>query len=137
IEPFRAWTREVSYPFIRDMQAFPRGARIWHAHEERRMQTLETIIANGAREGAFQPVHARLAAGLILTTVQQAMEPDFAASVELSVNEAFEEWYRVLEFGLIRNASEAERAEALALASSDAPARRKPRTKSRRPSGNP
>lgn len=134
IEPLRTWTREVSYNFIRDMRAFPGGNRLWLAHEEKRKETFEEIIAQGTDEGAFHPVHARLAADLILTTVKRSLEPDFAASVGLSVNEAFEEWYRVLEYGLIRNATDAERAEAMALASSDAPARRAPRGKGRRPS---
>jgi len=132
IEPLRTWTREVSYHFVRDLQVFPGGHRLWLAHERKRMETLEAIIAAGARDGAFQPVHARLAADLILTTVKRALEPDFAASMGLSINEAFEEWYRVLEFGLIRNATDAERAEALVLASSDVPARRNLRAKGRR-----
>jgi len=135
IEPLRSWTREVSYQFIRDMRALPGGNKLWLAHERKRMETLEAIIDQGTREGAFQPVHARLAADLILTTVKRALEPDFAASVGLSVNDAFEEWYRVLEFGLIRNATDAERAEALAVASSDVSARRARRGKGRgRPS---
>jgi AcrR family transcriptional regulator len=133
IEPLRTWTREVSYNFIRDMRTFPGGNRLWLAHEDKRMETLETIITEGARAEAFHPVHARLAADLILTTVKRAMEPDFAASVGLSINDAFEEWYRVLEFGLIRNASDRDRAEALALASSDVPPRRNRRSPRRRP----
>ena len=133
VEPLRSWTREVSYHFIRDLRAFPGGNRLWLAHEEKRMETLEAIIAAGADAGAFQPVHARLAADLILTTVKRALEPDFAASIGLSVTDAFEEWYRVLEFGLIRNATDAERAEALALASSNLPSRRRPKP-ARRPS---
>jgi len=134
IEPLRIWAREVSYNFIRDMRAFPGGNRLWLAHEAKRMETLEAIIAEGAAAGAFHPVHARLAADLIMTTVKRAMEPDFAASVGLSVNEAFEEWYRVLEFGLIRNATQAERAEALALASSDRAARNRRANGRRQPS---
>ncbi|HZQ78627.1 MAG TPA: TetR/AcrR family transcriptional regulator [Acidimicrobiia bacterium] len=134
IEPIRRWTTEVSYHFVRDLQAFPGGKRLWLAHETKRMETLEEIIAAGAAEGAFQPVHARLAADLILTTVKRALEPDFAASMGLSINEAFEEWYRVLEFGLICNATDAERAEAMAVVASDLPPRRNGRAKTRRPS---
>lgn len=131
IEPNRWWAQETSYKFVRDLHGFPGGQRLWHAHEKLRMDMLETIIEEGSGEGAFQPVHARLAADLILTTVKRAIEPDFAVSVGLSIPEAFEQWYRILEFGLIRSATDAERAGAIALASHDAPPKRSRTSKSR------
>jgi len=102
-QPIRLRTREASHKFVHDMRDFPGGYRIWLAHQHQRMATLEAIIDQGARAGAFQEVHSRLAADLMLTSVRRAIEPDFLVSVGLSLTEAFEEWYRILEFGLIRN----------------------------------
>ena len=102
-QPIRLRTREASHKFVHDMRDFPGGYRIWLAHQHQRMATLEAIIDHGAKAGAFQEVHSRLAADLMLTSVRRAIEPDFLVSVGLSLTEAFEEWYRILEFGLIRN----------------------------------
>jgi AcrR family transcriptional regulator len=110
-QPIRLRTREASHKFVHDMRDFPGGYRIWLAHQHQRMATLEAIIDHGAKAGAFQEVHARLAADLMLTSVRRAIEPDFLVSVGLSLTEAFEEWYRILEFGLIRNASVVAQAE--------------------------
>jgi len=104
-QPIRLRTREASHKFVHDMRDFPGGYRIWLAHQHQRMATLEAIIDQGAKAGAFQEVHSRLAADLMLTSVRRAIEPDFLVSVGLSLTEAFEEWYRILEFGLIRNAN--------------------------------
>jgi len=94
--------RDASYKFMRDVYAFPGGHRILMDHQQRRMDLLEAIIAAGVEADVFQPVHPRVAADLILSSVRRLVDPDFLASVGLSVAEATEEWYRILEFGLLR-----------------------------------
>ena len=111
-QPIRLRTREASHKFVHDMRDFPGGYRIWLAHQHQRMATLEAIIDHGAKAGAFQQVHSRLAADLMLTSVRRAIEPDFLVSAGLSLTEAFEEWYRILEFGLIRNADAVDQTSA-------------------------
>lgn len=91
----------ISYEFMRDVRAFPGGHRRLMEHQQLRIRVLEAIIAGGIEAGQFSAVDPRLAADLILTTLRRALEPDFLASVGLSLNDAFEEWYRILEFGLI------------------------------------
>lgn len=99
--PIETLTREASFKFVSDVQSFPAGYRIWLAHQQQRMAGLEAIIDAGSRAGVFQDVHARLVAELMLTSVRRIIEPDFLASVGLSLTDAFEEWYRVLEHGLV------------------------------------
>jgi AcrR family transcriptional regulator len=102
--------RDASYKFMRDVYALAGGYRMMLDHQQRRMACLEAIIAAGVKAGAYQDVHPRVAADLILSSVRRLVDPDFLASVGLSVAEATEEWYRVLEFGLLRPGTTAPRA---------------------------
>ncbi len=95
-------TKDASQRFMQDLRDFPGGYRILMDHQERRIEVLEAIIAGGVEAGDFEEVHPRLAAELILTSVRRAVEPDFLAAVGLTLAEAFDEWYRILEFGLIK-----------------------------------
>ena len=101
LDVVKARTRDASQRFMQDLHAFPGGHRILMDHQRRRIEVLEAIIAGSIEAGEFQNVNPRLAAELILTSVRRAVEPEFLASVGLSLADAFAEWYRILEFGLI------------------------------------
>jgi AcrR family transcriptional regulator len=98
----KSQTKDASHRFMHDLREFPGGYHILMDHQRRRIELLETIIAGGVEAGDFQEVHPRLAAELILTSVRRAVEPDFLENVGLTLAEAFDEWYRILEFGLIK-----------------------------------
>lgn len=95
-----------SYAFWRDMNNFPGGYRLLMAHQKQRIDGLERIVTQGIEAGAFRQVHPRLVSEFMLMCVRQIVEPDFTASVGLSVTDAVDEWYRIIEYGLIRRPSE-------------------------------
>lgn len=90
--------------FWRDLQGFPQGYQALIAHQRERVNGLEEMLTEGVRDGVFQCEHPRLISELFLTAVRQIVEPGFAASAGVTVQEAFEAWYRVVEYGLIGDA---------------------------------
>jgi AcrR family transcriptional regulator len=87
--------------FWRDLQGFPQGYQALIAHQEQRVSGLEEILAEGVRAGVFHCEHPRVISELFLTAVHRIVESGFASSTGVSVQEAFDVWYRVLEYGLI------------------------------------
>ena len=110
--PIETLTREASFKFVSDVQNLPAGSRIWRSHQRQRMAGLEAIIDAGSQAGVFQAVHARLVAELMLTSVRRVIEPNFLASVGMSLTQAFQEWYRILEHGLVIPSENGGRARA-------------------------
>lgn len=100
--------------FWRDLQGFPQGYQALIAHQRERVNGLEEMLTEGVRVGVFQCEHPRLISELFLTAVRQIVEPGFAASTGVSVQEAFEAWYRVVEYGLIGDACRAQTAGSVA-----------------------
>jgi AcrR family transcriptional regulator len=90
--------------FWRDLQGFPQGYDALIAHQGERVNGLEEILAEGVRTGVFQCEHPRVISELFLTAVHRIVEAGFASSTGVSVQEAFDAWYRVLEYGLIGDA---------------------------------
>lgn len=95
--------------FWRDLQGFPQGYQALIAHQEERVNGLEEILAEGVRTGVFECEHPRVISELFLTAVHRIVESGFAPSTGVTVQEAFDVWYRVLEYGLIGEAARAER----------------------------
>jgi AcrR family transcriptional regulator len=87
--------------FWQDLQGFPQGYEALIAHQELRVNGLEEILTEGVRTGVFQCEHPRVISDLFLTAVHRIVESGFASSTGVSVQEAFDAWYRVLEYGLI------------------------------------
>ncbi|HVE27191.1 MAG TPA: TetR/AcrR family transcriptional regulator [Sporichthya sp.] len=91
--------------FWRDLRSFPQGYEALIAHQRKRVTGLEEIITAGVAAGVFECEHPRLISELFLNAVRQIVEPDFALSAGVTVQEGFDAWYRVVEFGLIGSTS--------------------------------
>jgi AcrR family transcriptional regulator len=96
--------------FWRDLQSFPQGYEALIAHQRERVKGLEEILNEGIRLGVFRCEHPRLISELFLVAVRQLVEPGFASSAGVSVQEGFDAWYRVVEYGLIGDSSRNGRA---------------------------
>jgi AcrR family transcriptional regulator len=93
--------REASWEFVRDTRRHAASRRRLDQHQRSRVADLERLIEAGIRRGAFQGFHPRLVAELILVLIGRVFEPDLLASVGLSLGEAYDEAYRLVEYGLL------------------------------------
>jgi AcrR family transcriptional regulator len=87
--------------FWHDLGGFPQGYEALMVHQRKRVAGLEELILDGDRAGVFSCEHPRLISELFLSAVRQIVEPDFAESAGVTVQEAFDAWYRIVEFGLL------------------------------------
>ncbi len=94
-------TRKASAAFVRDLNTMESGLRRLRAHQLRRVEGLEKIVSEGVSEGAFADLHAKLVAEVLVTAAARMSDPGFLSQCGLSMSEAFEELFRLVEFGLI------------------------------------
>jgi len=100
--------RDTSFTFLRDLQNFPGGRRALLVHQERRVADLETIVTQGVKAGAFNKVNSAVAADILFVSMRRFIEPEFLAKVGLTMGEAMDEVYKLIEFGIIRTAASDE-----------------------------
>lgn len=93
--------RGASREFVRDMSRHLGSRRRLDHHQHLRVADVERLVQAGVREGAFQGFHPRIVAELILAMIAKIFEPDLLASVGLSLADAYEEAYRMVEYGLL------------------------------------
>lgn len=96
-----AAAREASWTFVRDIRLHPASQRRLMRHQRQRVTDLERLLEAGMREGAFRGLHPRMVAELLLAMIAKVFEPQLLADVGLSLAEAYDEAYRMVEFGLI------------------------------------
>ncbi|MBI2963852.1 MAG: TetR/AcrR family transcriptional regulator [Deltaproteobacteria bacterium] len=114
-----AAAREASWEFVRDIRLHPASQRLLLRHQRQRVTDLERLLEAGMRQGAFRGLHPRLVAELLLTMIGKVFEPQLLTDVGLSLGEAYDEAYRMVEFGLI------PRQPALGSVAGSAPRRRR------------
>jgi AcrR family transcriptional regulator len=103
-------TRGASAQFFRDVSRLPAAHRRLMSHQRERMLGLERLIERGVERGAFRGIHPRLVADMLLQVVPRLVDPDVLAQLGLSVSEAFEELYKIIEYGLLpRDAADGRR----------------------------
>lgn len=91
----------TSFAFWRDLKSFPSGNGILMSHQKLRIDGLEQLTRLGCESGSFRDVHTRLLSELMLRCVHLIVDPDFAASIGMPIEDAVDEWYRIIEFGII------------------------------------
>jgi AcrR family transcriptional regulator len=94
-------TRRAGQKFVRDLAVFPAGHQRLMRHQRERIAGLERLIEAGRAHGAFRDVHPKLVAEVLLLAVARMADPDFLASVDLSMSKAFEELYKIFSYGII------------------------------------
>jgi AcrR family transcriptional regulator len=106
--------REASWEFVRDMRRHPAAQRRLAAHQRQRVRDLERLLEAGVRNGAFHDLHPRMIAEILYVIIARVFEPDLLASVGLSLEQAYNEAYRMIEYGLLpRRRSHRARSDAI------------------------
>jgi AcrR family transcriptional regulator len=93
---------KVSVRFAEDLNEFPRGQRRRREHEDMMAAMIAEIISAGTEEGAFQPVHPRLTAEVLIRGADRIVQTSFLAHSGLSLSQAFMELHKFYLHGLLR-----------------------------------
>ena len=86
---------------IADIDKWEPARRLWQEHMRLRVDGLRHLIERGIATGVFRDLSPTLVAEMVFAGISRLREPDFYRASDLSLSEAFEEFYRMLLFALV------------------------------------
>ncbi len=91
----------ISVQFLKDVEDSATARSIFDRFQQARTVRLSQLIDEGVRQGVFAPCHGLVVSELILGAALRLRRPAFLAQADLTIEEAFQEFYRVLLGGLL------------------------------------
>lgn len=91
----------IGAQFLKDVENSVTARGIFDRYQQARTVRLSQLIDEGVRQGVFAPCHGLVVSELILGAALRLRRPDFLAQADLTIEEAFQEFYRVLLGGLL------------------------------------
>lgn len=88
---------------IADIDKWEPARRLWQEHMRLRVEGLSHLIEAGIEAGVFRDLSPSLVAEMVFAGISRLREPDFYRASDLSLSEAFDEFYRMLLFALERS----------------------------------
>lgn len=92
---------QLSTPFLEDLEAFPEAKKIFDNYQNLRVAHAQGLIEQGIRQGIFVPCHTLLVIEALRSAGQRLRHPDFLTQAGLTMDQAFEEFYRIFLGGLL------------------------------------
>jgi AcrR family transcriptional regulator len=92
-----------------DIAGFLPARRMLDEHQRCRMEGVRSIVVDGARRGVFRGLDPHLVAEVFTHAYRRVSQPDFLATANLSMTEAYSELSRLLRHGLLHAESERSR----------------------------
>ena len=94
-------TERATSTFFADVAALPEARRLFESHQQRRMEGIRDLVAQGARRGIFRGIDPHLVAEVFSGAYRRVSQPDFLAASSLSMAEAYAELSHLLRHGLL------------------------------------
>ncbi len=86
---------------IADIDKWEPARRLWQEHLRLRVDGLRHLLEAGIATGTFRELSPGLIAEMVFAGISRLREPDFYRVSDLSLSEAFDEFYRTLLFALV------------------------------------
>lgn len=99
----------MSAAFLKDIEEAAPSRSSFDAYQQARALGLAQLIDRGVNRGVFVPCHGQVVAETILGAALRLRRPTFLTTAGLTMEEAFQELYRVLLGGLLVDADRSER----------------------------
>lgn len=95
----------ISVQFLQDVEDSEPARTIFDNYQQARTMRLSQLIDEGVRQGVFVACHGLVVSELILGAALRLRRPAFLAQANLTIEEAFQEFYRILLGGLLADAT--------------------------------
>lgn len=95
----------IGVQFLKDVEDSAAARSIFDRYQQARTVRLSQLIDEGVHQGVFAPCHGLVVSELILGAALRLRRPAFLAQANLTIEEAFQEFYRVLLGGLLIDAA--------------------------------
>jgi AcrR family transcriptional regulator len=99
----------MSARFLKEVETSAPASAIFDRYQQRRTLGLSELVDDGVRKGVFVSCHGLVVSELILGAALRLRRPAFLANANLTLEEAFQEFYRVLLNGLLTSSNSAKR----------------------------
>lgn len=93
--------QRLSAAAVTDMHQWEPARSVWQEHMRLRVQGLCELIGSGVAAGVFRDINPKLVAELVFASISRLREPDFYASTNISISEAFQAYYGMLLAALL------------------------------------
>lgn len=100
----------IGVQFLKDVEDSVVARRIFDNYQQARTLRLSQLIDEGVHQGVFAPCHGLVVSELILGAALRLRRPTFLARANLTIEDAFQEFYRVLLSGLLIDSATSKRA---------------------------
>jgi len=87
---------------VSDIDKWVPSRKIWQAHIRMRVEGLRRLVEEGIERGVFRGVHAHLVAETVFAAISRIREPDFYHHANITVAEAFREFYGIVLAALLQ-----------------------------------
>jgi AcrR family transcriptional regulator len=94
-------SRGVSLRWVADINAGEDTRALFDAYQRARSMRLVELVNEGVRQGVFAPCHGQVIAEAMLHASMRLRRPDFLTQAGVTIEEAFDEFYRVVLGGLL------------------------------------
>ena len=91
----------VSAAFLRDVEAFDPARAAFDDYQQLRATRFCQLIDEGVKEGVFVKCHGQVVSEVVLGAAMRLRTHAFLTQANLTIEEAFQEFYRVLLGGLV------------------------------------
>lgn len=94
--------QRLSPQAVADIHKWEPARKIWQEHVRMRVDGLRELIDHGISLGVFRNIKSNLVAEIVFASINRLREPDFYANTNISISEAFQEFYRLLLAALVQ-----------------------------------
>ncbi len=93
--------QRMSPVMIADIDQWEPARTLWQTHIRLRVEGLRKLIERGIEAGVFRDIHPVLVAEMVFAGLNRLREPDFYTTIDISLAEAFDEYYKMLLHALV------------------------------------
>lgn len=96
--------QRISRTLVCEIDEWEPSRRVWRRHLRLRVEGLRQLVEEGIAAGVFKHVHAYLVAETTFAAISRLREPEFYANANITLAQAFEQYYAMLLDALRRPA---------------------------------
>jgi len=91
---------------IADIDKWEPARRLWQAHMRLRVEGLRDLIERGIATGVFRDISPVIVAETVFAGISRLREPELYRNSDFSLSEAFDEFYKMLLYALVKPGAE-------------------------------
>lgn len=101
--------QKMSPATVADIDKWAPARKIWQEHIRLRVEGLNRLVEEGIEKGVFKGVQAKVVSETMLAMANRIREPDFYRNTDMTVADAFRDFYKILLESLLHSGDDIRR----------------------------